>query len=55
MYGMYGMVLCAARLSHTIMVNYLARVKTNVETHKMIQNCGLDYFINRADSLADYF
>ena len=55
MHGMYGVVLCAARLSHAIMVSYLARVKMNVETHKMIQNCGLVYFINREDSLADYF
>ena len=42
----YGMLLCAARLSYTVMVSYLAHVKMNVETHEMIQNCGLVYFIN---------
>ena len=49
------MVLCAARVSYAIMVSYLAHVKTNVETHEMIQNCGLVYFINREDSSANYF
>ena len=55
MHGMYGMVLCAARVSYAIMVSYLAHIKTNVETHEMIQNCGLVYFINREDSSANYF
>ena len=29
------------------MVSYLACVKTNMETHEMIQNCGLIYSIDR--------
>ena len=40
------MVLCAARLSVAIMVNYLVRV-TNVETNEMIRNSGLVYSIDR--------
>ena len=41
------MVHCAARLSATVMVGYLACVKTDVEAHEMIQYCGLAYSIDR--------
>ena len=41
------MVLCAARLSAAIMVSYLACVKTDVEVHEKIRNCGLFYSIDR--------
>ena len=37
------MVLCAARLNATIMVSYLACVKTDVEVHEKIWHCGLFY------------
>ena len=41
------MVLCAARLHTTVMVSYLACVKTDMEAHEIIWNCRLLYSIDR--------
>ena len=43
------MTLHAARLSATMLwlYSHLACIKTDKETHEMIQNCGLAYSIDR--------